>query len=198
MTTRKFTNTWFNGNIPAWNFIFSKIIKVNKPLVGIEIGSYEGQSSCWIADNVLINAKSQLICIDTFSGSEEHSELQRTNLKERFEQNIKTTQKEAQIRVIQANSFEGLLKLNQEKIQVDFIYIDGSHRASDVLSDAVLSINLLKKGGVIIFDDYTWNSQQNPILSPKIAVDAFLTIHNDKLQIIGKLPSQQIYALKTV
>jgi hypothetical protein len=33
---------------------------------------------------------------------------------------------------------------------------DGSHRARDVLEDAVLSWPLLKVGGIMLFDDYLW------------------------------------------
>ena len=36
----------------------------------------------------------------------------------------------------------------------DLIYIDASHYAPDVLSDAVLAFKLLKPGGILIFDDY--------------------------------------------
>ena len=35
----------------------------------------------------------------------------------------------------------------------DFIYVDASHRAPDVLLDAVLAFQLLRIGGLIIFDD---------------------------------------------
>ena len=35
----------------------------------------------------------------------------------------------------------------------DLIYIDGSHRAADVLFDAIESYNILKKDGILFFDD---------------------------------------------
>ena len=38
----------------------------------------------------------------------------------------------------------------------DLIYVDGSHTARDVLQDAVLGWGLLKRGGLMIFDDYLW------------------------------------------
>ena len=38
----------------------------------------------------------------------------------------------------------------------DFIYIDGSHQAPDVLLDALLGFKLLRTNGVIAFDDYVW------------------------------------------
>jgi hypothetical protein len=47
----------------------------------------------------------------------------------------------------------------------DFVYIDGSHLASDVLEDAVLSWAVVQVGDMIIFDDYdlifTDNTLQN-------------------------------------
>ena len=46
----------------------------------------------------------------------------------------------------------------------DLIYIDGSHESADVLSDSLFSYNLLKPGGVLIFDDYEWWwQQQQPV-----------------------------------
>ena len=38
----------------------------------------------------------------------------------------------------------------------DFIYVDGSHEAPDVLFDAILAHKLVKNNGIIAFDDYLW------------------------------------------
>ena len=50
--------------------------------------------------------------------------------------------------------------------------------------DAVLGFELLKPGGVMIFDDYLWESMPRPIERPKIAVDAFLAAYADKLEVL--------------
>ncbi|GAB1658086.1 hypothetical protein Mh1955_12220 [Mannheimia haemolytica] len=42
----------------------------------------------------------------------------------------------------------------------DYIYIDGSHEAPDVLFDALLAHRLVRKGGVISFDDYLWSPDE--------------------------------------
>ena len=47
-----------------------------------------------------------------------------------------------------------LIELINKGVLADLIYIDGSHLAKDVLSDAILSWKLLKPSGVMIFDDY--------------------------------------------
>jgi predicted O-methyltransferase YrrM len=81
----------------------------------------------------------------------------------------------------------------------DFIYVDGSHRAPDVLYDAVLSFRLLRVGGVIAFDDYLWDDETrkevDPIGTPKIAIDAFTNIYSRKLRIL-RAPLYQLYIQK--
>ena len=47
----------------------------------------------------------------------------------------------------------------------DLIYIDGAHDSQNVLFDAVISFKLVKKGGVIIFDDYSWKQIINANIS---------------------------------
>jgi hypothetical protein len=77
------------------------------------------------------------------------------------------------------------------------IYIDGSHQAPDVLSDATLSFPLLKVGGTMIFDDYTWRSVPgDPLYGPKLAVDAFLNIYFHKMRIGWSPNNFQVVAQK--
>jgi predicted O-methyltransferase YrrM len=68
----------------------------------------------------------------------------------------------------------------------DFIYIDGDHSASAVLEDAVLAFAHLKKGGIMIFDDYEWTGMSSEQERPKMAVDAFVAIYADKLTVINR------------
>lgn len=82
----------------------------------------------------------------------------------------------------------------------DFIYVDGSHQACDVICDAVLSFKLLSEGGIIIFDDYLWRGGAadtgNPLKTPKLAIDAFVNLYFDRLQLLS-FPLYQLYARKT-
>ena len=86
--------------------------------------------------------------------------------------------------------------------EFDLIYIDGSHQASDVLVDAILSFELLKLGGVMIFDDYIWKEANlkaiDLLRSPKIAIDAFTTIFARKLRIIPAESNYQVYVEKVL
>lgn len=79
----------------------------------------------------------------------------------------------------------------------DFVYVDGLHIAKDVLADAVLAWDKLKKNGILIFDDYEWKKYpQTSNLHPKMAIDAFLKIYKDEFELIGK--NYQICLKKTV
>lgn len=81
----------------------------------------------------------------------------------------------------------------------DFVYIDGSHQAPDVLLDAILGFELLRIGGLMVFDDYLWQEQlpggSDPLRCPKISIDAFKTIYCRKLRVISA-PLNQLYIQK--
>ena len=68
----------------------------------------------------------------------------------------------------------------------DFIYVDGSHLAMDVLIDGVLAWPLLKPGGVMVFDDYRWKHTREEQDWPGRAVDAFLQVFGHKCEILEK------------
>jgi cephalosporin hydroxylase len=81
---------------------------------------------------------------------------------------------------------------DKDVCRYDFIYIDGSHLAKDVLTDAVLAWQILEPGGYLAFDDYTWTEkprqEANPLDNPRLAIDAFYTIFRREAVI---LPSTQ-------
>ena len=74
------------------------------------------------------------------------------NVETRFDANIE--QFGGRVQKIKARSADALAKLGVERRQFDLAYIDGSHLAADVYSDAVLTWPLIVRGGLMIFDDY--------------------------------------------
>jgi hypothetical protein len=56
----------------------------------------------------------------------------------------------------------------------------------NVLRDAVLSFEILKPGGIMVFDDYSWRVMPRDIDCPKIAIDAFVACYADHLEFLGK------------
>ncbi|MBX9679090.1 MAG: class I SAM-dependent methyltransferase [Gemmataceae bacterium] len=112
--------------------------------------------------------------IDTFLESPENAATPPGDLESRFARNL--LEHRAKLVGFHGRSFDGLRQLPCE--QFDFIHVDGSHAAPDVLSDAVLSWPLLKAGGLLAFDDYEWSMFADPRKCPKLAIDAFLTIQH--------------------
>jgi len=52
-----------------------------------------------------------------------------------------------------------------------------------VLTDAVLAWDLLKPGGMIIFDDYVWALEKAKTQRPKVAIDAFMTVYANHIRV---------------
>lgn len=152
----------------------------------LEIGCFEGRASCWLLQNGL-DADGKLTCIDTFTGSEEHAKmgLQLDDLLHTFESNVNEAKRENQkVEAIQATSYEGLARLIRHNSEFDFIYVDGSHTAPDVMTDACMAFGMLKSGGVMLFDDYLWGDMPGLLHRPKLAVDLFVTLFSEKCQLM--------------
>lgn len=188
-----FTQDWFSQFIPIWNKYLKHIKnKANKHI--LEIGSYEGKSTTWILDNLLTNKSSTITCIDSFQGGFEHKDMNidMKQIEKRFFENINKSGKSKQVKVIKRLSYKALRKLKLEYF--DVIYIDGSHLSKDVISDLVLSHPLLKKGGILICDDYDWEIYKDPLKKPKTSIDFFIKVFADEYTILYK--KQQIFLKK--
>jgi predicted O-methyltransferase YrrM len=79
----------------------------------------------------------------------------------------------------------------------DIVYIDGSHKASDVLEDAVISWRLVKPGGLIIFDDYNFVFEDHPEWNTGLAIDAFMKLFADQLKVI-EIDQRQVFLEKII
>ena len=178
-----FTVDFFSNNIPFWTHYLQEF--KNKPnLHFLEIGSFQGRSAVWLLENILTNESSRITCIDTFEGSIEHKNHFQNDIKNLFDMFSHNISKfKNKVNIIKNISQIALKQINE---QYDFIYIDGDHKASSVLEDAILSFSLLKKGGIIIFDDYLWFEMEKYIDNPKSAIDAFLEIYADKIIVLNK------------
>jgi len=146
-----------------------------KNLKLLEIGSYEGRSAVWFLENILTHPTASIICIDPFL--EPKRELI-------FDHNIKVSGFSTKVKKIKGLSENVLQTL--EKSSFDVIYIDGSHYALNVLMDGVVSWQLLKPGGIIVFDDYKWRPDKPAIERPSMAIDIFLNAFHSNIQVLHK------------
>jgi predicted O-methyltransferase YrrM len=180
---------WFSVNIDNWTRWLSDF--AGKPDISyLEVGCYEGRATLWAFENVLTHPTSQGIVIDTFEGSMEHHKIGREGLQigslyERFTGNLAPFLDRLTIR--RGFSQDILREYRSDKDSFEIIYIDGSHKAADVLEDMVLSFRLLRHGGVMILDDYEWVKYQERHLNPAPGIDAFLSAFETQYELIDKL-----------
>jgi len=183
-----FSNDWFSHNIPNWERLLAEY-KGKPNLVFLEIGSYEGMATHWLCKNILTDPTSKITAVDTFEGSIEHKDghanTDFSEVERNFRQNLAEYIRTDKVSIYRAKSQDFLRELSGAIF--DFIYIDGSHTAPDVLEDGVLAWRLLKKGGIMIFDDYAWDAyKDNPELNPRLAVDSFLSVMVGKYSVLLK------------
>ena len=177
----QFTKNWFGWGPQIWPEII-KFLPERKNF--LEIGSFEGRSTVWTIENMMENG-GEIYCIDTWEGGEEHTSEDMDGTELRFEHNIQTVRKafpERRVVKLKGLSTQWVPSLICEKLSFDFIYIDGSHVAKDVLTDACMAWPLLKKDGMMAFDDYLWKPPKFTLTQrPKMAIDAFVNIFEDEI-----------------
>lgn len=189
-----FSVNWHIRHSEHWN----KLFEAYRPKRAIEIGCYEGMSTVFTLDGAPF--LTEMVCMDSWNGGEEHKERDFGVIEKRFDENIALNKKGHIVRKMKGDSQDSLLTLLGEGKRecYDFIYVDGNHTAQGTLEDAVLCWKLLAEGGIMIFDDYLWRA--NPVnhvaMSPKIAVDAFTTIYSHKAIVVPEIGSSQIVVRK--
>lgn len=194
----QFSNQWFPTWQNSWVEAFARLgwdrMKTHQV---IEIGAFEGQCTSWLTDVLLGGDNSRVVVIDPFTGSMEHDTEQKDGLFERFNSNLRTVGQPQRMVVKRQFSSAALPELYCQKAQTDFVYIDGSHTAKDVLADAVQAWPLLVKGGIMIFDDYQWQHYpENPALNPKMGIDAFIACYFSEIKLIPWGQSYQLFIIK--
>lgn len=184
MSEYQFTQDWFKWSPPVWKQLVQHL-PARKDF--LEIGSFEGMSAVWTIENMMEDG-GEIVCIDTWKGGAEHVNGEMDGAKFRFNENIKAVREKFPNRNVSSCtglSVDWLAALIQEKRQFDFIYIDGSHIAKDVLTDACMAWPLLKKSGFMVFDDYAWRPPgMTTMQRPKIAIDFFLNIFEEELIVV--------------
>ena len=136
----KYTKKWFINT--AIKKTLLNYIDLNKDIKMLEIGCFEGLSSCCFSDNLLHNEKSFLYCIDPFILTGDDPEISSQNITTDTEQifldNIKKSKYFQKIKFFKMKS-DDFFKINKTKFNI--IYIDGCHEPEFINND----LNLLIK-----------------------------------------------------
>ena len=187
---KNYSVDWFSGNIPNWNSIFEHyLIKDKENIQFLEIGCFEGKATNYLLENVLTHETAKIHVIDTFNGSRDEPGMnwdENYDFDELYNIFINNTNEYKDKIIIHRGLSGDILKKDFEKNSFDFIYVDGSHTAYDVLQDAILCHPILKPSGIIIFDDYLWKDPNNmhPTNSPQLGINCFMSTYENQYDCI--------------
>lgn len=187
-----FTSDWFSYAIPNFTAIRNHMGPVPRIL---EIGVYQGRSTCWILQNMLAQ-DGELVSVDPFIEDEidaftpqpvDHSPHWNPDRRDLWCANTAEVVLPTQTLDLRVGrSYRMLAELIQQGQQFDFVYVDGNHAASTVLADCVMAFGLLRPGGIMLMDDYLWDHDPDWLRRPKMSIDAFVNMYQPLLtQIIS-------------
>lgn len=184
---------WFSHHVPQWEKLLAPY--KNKPDIHmLEIGSWVGNSACWLLQHILTHPSSSLTCIDLFERDlafEEQAAREGLgaarldpsfNIEERFDANIQAIGAKNRLVKIKGDSEEKVRTLPLQRY--DCIYVDGSHIARDVCLDAVHSWPCLKEGGLLIFDDYQLRMYAKRVHNPCAGIELFFALMKGQYDLI--------------
>ncbi len=123
----------------------------------IEIGSWQGRSSTFLARAVKESNNGNFYAIDHFGGNigkESFYEVDGTlrGLKDKFNANIAKFGLSDIVHLLDMHNTEAAKRLESHTIR--FLFIDGDHTKEGVSKDIELFFPRLTKGSIVVFDDY--------------------------------------------
>jgi len=137
----------------------------------LEIGSYEGLSSVFFADNFLEREGSSLTCVDPFLriSNNDHAQYLQNNQEKHFDINITRCNNSEKIKVFKITSDE-FFENNEKKYNI--IYIDGCHEPEFISRDLENGFKCLEVNGIMWMNDYG-----KTIIAVKKTINKFLIKH---------------------
>jgi hypothetical protein len=157
----------WGGTSPA----FSELIAAHRPKFIIEVGSWKGSSAITMANLLAEQGNDGIIlCIDTWLGAIEFwcnqadpERWQALRCKHGYPQvyydflaNVCHAGHQERIVPFPIHSSSGAFWLLQYGIVADMIYIDASHEDEDVYQDMNDYYALVRSGGILFGDDWSW------------------------------------------
>jgi predicted O-methyltransferase YrrM len=180
MSRVEVTSDWFTHNVPKWEEYFARLGWGDESELHIlEVGSWEGLSSVYLLTKF---PKSSIVCVDTWQGGDEHQATGVLgSIEDRFENNIS----KFGVRVEKyKGTSESYFMSSLAEPSFDLVYIDGSHRADDVYSDACGGVNRLRPGGLMILDDLLWRFYATADENPAKGIDQFLEERGHEVSVV--------------
>lgn len=130
----------------------------------IEIGSWQGKSTIYLAEGAKQSKNGAVYAIDHFKGNPGSASGYKINkddlsdLKDSFLANIKKAGVSDTVKLLDINSREAAGILKNQKIEARLLFIDGNHSYEGIKNDFDNYFDLVSDGGIIILDDYRKDS----------------------------------------
>jgi len=124
----------------------------------IEIGSWQGRSTSFLAQGCRDSGNGIVHAIDPFTGNEGKENQYRvekkdlSDLQQMFIKNIKDANLLDYVKLYPVSAKTARPDL--ESISARILFIDGNHDYGFVKSDMDMYLSLLKPGGIVVLDDY--------------------------------------------
>jgi predicted O-methyltransferase YrrM len=173
MNELTFTTDWTTNNTESWLRTLLPYIG-KRDVLALEVGTWEGRSTAWFLEHIVTGENARLFTVDR-----DHSRFaeNREILLSAYPGHLVAEESESKAWLLE-HAYGGTL--------FDFIYLDAPKDAGDLLAQAVLCWEVLKPGGILIFDDYLWpgdgpnpfpNAPRHYSNPPRLGIDAFLNTH---------------------
>ncbi|BAU65044.1 TPR domain protein [Stanieria sp. NIES-3757] len=173
-----FTQDNFSYRISLWESCLQSLAN-QADIQVLEVGSHQGMSTCWLLDRILTHPSASLTCIDS-------------SFERYFESNLDKTQARSKVTLIKGEIQQLLATLIPNTYDVVNLQ-DRCKLTTQIEQDAAYIWQLLKVGGIAIFNDYGWINSANPSQNPKLGIDRFLESVKNQWEIVSHAP--QVYQL---
>ncbi len=127
----------------------------------VEIGSWQGRSTSFLARAVKCSGNGKFYAIDHFKGNvgkEHHYAVGKhdlSDLEKNFLQNMKALELSDSVNLLNMTNEQAEERLRDVRIR--FLFIDGDHTKAGVEKDIALFFPKLMPGSIVVFDDFSRN-----------------------------------------
>ena len=173
---KSFSNKWFLNNFDIFSFFLPQ--DKNSKFDYLEVGCFEGLSSFFVLSEYKAVDATLLDIWDMPNPNSKTLSHNFNSIEDTFDNNLSRFN----FTKIKDDSVVAMRKLFKQNKSFDFIYIDGSHNGEDILSDAIEAFKILKKDGLIFFDDFL-QYDKNRALQSYEGIEKFLTLYSSFLKI---------------
>ena len=173
---KSFSNKWFLNNFDIFSFFLPQ--DKNSKFVYLEVGCFEGLSSFFVLSEYKAVDATLLDIWDMPNPNSKTLSHNFNSIENTFDNNLSRFN----FTKIKDDSVVAMRKLFKQNKSFDFIYIDGSHNGEDILSDAIEAFKILKKEGLIFFDDFLQHDKNRALQSYE-GIEKFLTLYSNYLKI---------------